>query len=160
MEEAVRLAKLEYVPDFALSAGTDLAGTAQSIAGMVTAPFFRFEAIEAGIAEAEARLRGIEAMRRQAESDALAELVATLRALRDAERQAALFEGVIVPRAEQAVAAVRGSYAAGRLPLLDLLDGQRTLNDARLTLARVRAEREKLLAAAEAIAGAELGGRP
>jgi outer membrane protein TolC len=154
-KEAIHLAELEWIPEFGVSAGTDLGGIAQSVAGMVTFPILRYEAIRAGIEEARARLRRFEARRRQAQYDVRAGAIATLAAFRDAERQSAFFRETIIPRAEQIIESARASYATGRMDWLDFVAAQRTLNDARLLLARLRAEREKLLAEIEALAAVD-----
>ena len=56
-KEGIQLARLQYVPDFSVSAGMDLGGVAQNLVGMVTVPFLRHEAIDAAISQAEANLR-------------------------------------------------------------------------------------------------------
>ncbi len=97
--DGVRLAKLQYVPDFNLSAGTDLMGIAQSVLGQATIPIFRFEALNAAIAQAEANLRASEAMRRQTSNDLSSQLVSDITAIRDADRQLDLYEHTVLPRA-------------------------------------------------------------
>src|SRR5258708_12895591 len=67
--EGIRLAKLQYVPDFNLSIGTDLMGVTQSLLGQATIPILRYDALKAAVAQAEANLRASEAMRRQAGND-------------------------------------------------------------------------------------------
>jgi outer membrane protein TolC len=155
-EEGILLAQLDFVPELGISAGTDLAGAAQSIGGMVTAPLLRFEAIAAGIAQAEAELAALEAARRRVENDVEARAVLDLHALRDFERQIALFVGALVPRAEQHVIVVRASHEAGQAPLIEVFDAQRTLLDIRRTLARLRIEREEILADIETLIALEL----
>ncbi len=95
--EGIRLAKLQYVPDFNLSAGTDLMGVTQSVLGQATIPIFRYEALNAAIAQAEANLRASEAMRRQAGNDLAAQVIADITIIRDADRQLDLFEHTILP---------------------------------------------------------------
>lgn len=101
-------------------------------------------------------LRGSEAVLRQARSDRAASFVATLIALRDAERQAELFESRIVPAADRIVAITRQSYAAGGAAYLDMIDAERALLDARLVIAEARAMREKRLAELEALMGTDV----
>jgi outer membrane protein TolC len=125
--EGVRLAKLQYVPDFNLSAGTDLMGVTQSILGQATIPIFRYEAIDAAIAQAEANLRAAEAMRRQAGNDLAAQLIAESTFIRDADRQVEVFENTILPRARRAIILERSGYEAGQGSFLDLLNSQRSL---------------------------------
>ena len=159
-KDAILLARQEFIPEFGASAATDLGGIAQSVAGMVTAPLFRFEALQAGIARARAELRSTEAMRRQVQNDLQARVVLDLHALRNAERQVALFEQVILPRAQEIVTTTRASYTTGQVPLVELLDSQRTLLEVRTMVAELRMEREKLLAEIEALAAVDVEGDP
>src|SRR5258706_5218151 len=53
-QEGLKLARLQYLPDFSLSAGTDLAGISQNLMGMITVPLLRHQAIDAAVRQAEA----------------------------------------------------------------------------------------------------------
>ncbi len=154
--EGIHLAKLEFIPDFSVSASTDLGGAAQTIAGMITAPVLRYEALRAGLVQARAELRALDARRRQAGNDLVAAVIADFQGLRNIERQASIFAERILPRTEAIVETTRSSYAAGRASLIDLLDGQRTRLDIRAMFAELRAEREKLLARLEARAAVDI----
>jgi outer membrane protein TolC len=154
--EGVRLAKLQYVPDFNLSAGTDLMGITQSLLGQATIPFLRYEALNAAIAQAQANLRASEAMRRQAGNDLIAQVVDNIAILRDADRQLELVEHTVLPRARQVVAIGRSAYETGRISLLDLLDDQRSLIALERLAANLRATRKKRLADLEAICARDL----
>ena len=157
--EGIRLARLQYLPDFSLTAGTDLKGIGQTLMGMVTVPLLRREAIEAAVAQAEANLRMTEAMRRQAGNDLKAQVVADVVTLRDADRQLDLFEQTILPRARQVVTVARTAYESNRASLLDLLDSQRSLIVIERLVANVRVTREKRLSELEAITASGLAGR-
>jgi outer membrane protein TolC len=85
--EGIKLAKLQHVPDFNLSVGTDLMGMTQSLLGQATIPILRYEALNAAIAQAEANLRAPEAMRRKAGNDLAAQVAADITLIRDADRQ-------------------------------------------------------------------------
>jgi outer membrane protein TolC len=148
---AIKLAKLQYLPDVSLSANTDLAGITQSLAGMVTVPLLRYEAINAAIAQAEATVRAKEAERRQIGDDLAAELVADLSGIHDADRQLHLFDNTILPRARQAETVTRASYEAGQATLLDLLDAQRSLIAIERMRATLWANRTKAVLRVEAI---------
>jgi outer membrane protein TolC len=149
-QEGLQLARLHYLPDFSLSASSDLAGVSQSLMGMVTVPLLRHEAIDAAVRQAEATLRAADAMRRQAGNDLAAVVVADLATIRDADRQLALYERTVLPRARQMVTLSRSAYEAGQASLLDLLDSQRSLISIRRLVANVRVTREKRLADLEA----------
>jgi cobalt-zinc-cadmium efflux system outer membrane protein len=157
--EGVRLAKLQYVPDFNLSAGTDLMGVAQSVLGQVTIPVFRYEALEAAIAQAEANLRASEAMRREAGNDLAAQLLVDITTLHDTDRQLDLFEHTILPRAREIVNVGRSGYETGRSTLLDLLDDQRSLIAIERLVANLRITREKHFAELESITASDLSNR-
>jgi outer membrane protein TolC len=154
--EGIRLAKLQYVPDFNLSAGTDLMGVTQSVLGQATIPVFRYEALNAAIAQADANLRASEAMRRQTSNDLTAQVVADIAIIRDADRQLDLFEHTILPRAREALVIGRSAYEAGRASLLDLLDDQRSLIAIERLVANLRITRERHLADLEAITTVDL----
>ena len=150
--QGVRLAELQYVPDFSLSADTDLGGVAQSLVGMVTVPVLRYEAINAAIAQAEANLRSTAAMRRQSGYDVRRRVIADLASFRDAERQVRLLDDAVLPRAAQAVEVTRSEYEAGRDSLLEFLDAERTFVSLQRLALEMRATRERQLADLEAAA--------
>jgi outer membrane protein, heavy metal efflux system len=152
------LAQLQRLPDFSLSGGTDLAGGVQSLAGMVTVPLLRHEAIAAAVAQAEANLWAAEAMRKQSADDLAARIIGDLQTIRDSDRQLELFERIVLPRARRMVELARSSYEAGQSTLLELLDAQRSLLSVERLVANVRAMREKRLAELEAAVALRLGG--
>jgi outer membrane protein TolC len=154
----IELARLQYVPDFSLSAGTDLAGLTQTLLGSITVPVLRYEAINAAIAQAEANLRASDAMRRQTEKDLGARLIGNIASIRDADRQLALFEQTILPRLERTVDLSRSAYESGQSGLLDLLDSQRSLLAVRKLVAELRVARAKRLADLESITARTLDG--
>ncbi len=146
-KEALSLAKQAYLPDFSLSFSFT-GSVAQTVGGMLVLPV-RLEAIQAGIAEARAGLNAAQAARKQYERDLASSFVLNLYVLRNDERQIRLFEEEIIPRARQTVAISQTAYAANRVGFVEVLDSERTLLEARLTLAQLRTEREKALAAIE-----------
>jgi outer membrane protein TolC len=155
-QDGIRLAKLQYLPDFNLSVGTDLMGVTQSVLGQATIPIFRYEALNAAIAQAQANFRASKAMRRQAANDLAARVVADITIVRDADRQLDLFEQTVLPRARQAVGLGRSAYETGHATLLDLLDGQRSLIAIERLVAGLRITREKALADLESITTIDL----
>jgi outer membrane protein TolC len=159
-ENGVELARLQYFPDFAVGASTDLAGITQSLAGMFSVPLLRHEALDAAIAQAQANLRSSESMLRQARNDLGSRLVTDIASVRDGDRQLELFDHTILPRAEQVVMLVRTAYESGQSTLLDVLDGQRSLTSIRRLTANLRIAREKQLADLEAITADRLDQAP
>lgn len=156
--EGVKLARLQYVPDFNLSVGTDLMGVTQSLLGQATIPILRYEALNAAVAQAEANLRASEAMRRQAGNDLTAQVVADITIIHDVERQLGLFGHTILPRTQQVVKVGRAAYETGHASLLDLLEDQRSLIGIERLVANLTIAREKHLAELESIAAGDLSG--
>ena len=150
-QRGLALARLQYLPDFSVTASTDLAGITQSLLGMVTVPLLRYQAIDAAVEQAEANLRATESMRRQARNDLGERVVMDLRTIRDADRELDLFEHTVLPRARQIVTVGRSAYEAGQSSLLDLLDAQRSLIAIERLVARVQATRAERLDDLEAI---------
>ncbi len=154
--EDIELAKLQYYPDFDVAASTDLKGITQSLLGEFTVPILRYEALHAGVLQAEANLRAIEAMREQTSNDLSAQLVDDLSTLRDADRQLDLLEHTILPRARGAVTLARAAYQSGSVSLLEMLDSQRSLIDMERLVASLVIIRDKRLAEVEAIDAGKL----
>jgi outer membrane protein TolC len=155
-DDGIRLAKLQYLPDFNLSAGSDLMGITQSVLGQATVPILRYEALDAAIAQAQANLRAAEAMRRQAGNDLSAQVVADIRIIRDADRQLDLLQHAVLPRARQIVEIGRSTYETGHASLLDLLNDQRSLIAIERLIANLKVTQEKHLSELEAIAAVDL----
>ncbi len=155
-QDGIRLAQLQYFPDFNLSVGTDLEGMAQSLLGQATVPLFRYEAINASVAQAQANLRGSQAMLRQSGNDLASQVVADIVALRDQDRQLDLFGQTILPRARQVIEIERAEYETGQGSLLEMLDAQRSLISIERLVATLRAGRDKWLVDLEAITTVDL----
>lgn len=152
--DALELARLQYIPDINPMAG--FTGAAEQMVGLgLSIPTF-LPRVQGMVKEARADLRASEAMYRQTKFDRAAQVVAALYALRNSERQAALFDGQVVPAAERIVDNVRESYSRGTSTFLDLVEAQRTLLEVRLTAAEARAVREKRLADLEALIGLDV----
>jgi outer membrane protein TolC len=88
--------------------------------------------------------------------DRAAQFVSALYFMRNAERQAGLFQQRVLPAAEQALSSSRQAYAAGTVGFADLIDSQRTLLQVRLMIAEAKIERELRLAELEALAGVDV----
>ena len=148
---AIDRARQEYIPDIGVNLSTDLAGATQTILASVSTPLLRYQAIDGQLNQAKANLHAADAQRRQAVHDLSSEVAADLAAIRDTQRQADLFEGTVLPRAQQVVIAQQNAYGNGHATLLELLDAQRSLIALRQTIAELRVEREKRLANLEAL---------
>jgi outer membrane protein TolC len=150
----IRRAELEYQPDVNVMAAFT-GSVSQSLGAAVMLPT-QWPKIRAMVAESRSNLRRVEATARQARADVAGEYVATLAALRDAERRADVFQQSIVPLTERTVSLTRNAYASGGATYLDLIDTQRTLLDVKLMVAEARMTRETLLARLEALAGVDV----
>jgi outer membrane protein TolC len=146
-EEALARARLEWFPD--VNPSLFLTGNVSQVVALGFMLPTRVEAIRGMIAEARAMLEAARAAREQHARDLAASFVLNLLVLRDAERQAVLFADTLGPRAELLVANAQASYAAGRSSLAGVVEVQLALLEVRLTLARLRVEREKALVAIE-----------
>ncbi len=151
--DAIKLAKLEYLPEFGVNASTDLAGMAQTLTGSVMLPFIRYQGINAAIDQASANFNSVRAMRQQTANDVRAQLVLDLALLRDAQRQIDLLEKTIIPRARNIISRTSSAYATGSTSMLDTLDAQRALLALEKMAAELRIEHEIRLVDIETITG-------
>ena len=152
--DALELARLRYIPD--ITPQVSITGSiSQMVGAMVMLPT-NMPAIKGAIEESASMLRSAQAASRQTQRDRAAGFVAALYFMRDAERQARLFEQDVLPLAQQAMSSSRQAYTAGSVSYVDLIDSQRTLLNVRLMTAQVRIEREKRLAELEALAGTDI----
>jgi outer membrane protein TolC len=145
---------MAYLPDVSPTAAFT-GSVAQSLGAMIMLPT-AIPMIRAQVNEARAMLRSTQALAVQSRRDQAAGFVAAIYAMRNAERQAALFEQRILPAAQQALDSSRQAYGAGTVGFVELIDAQRTLLDVRLMIAEARIERERQLAEIEALAGVDL----
>jgi outer membrane protein TolC len=152
--DALELARLQYIPDINPTVG--FTGTASQVVGLgLSIPTF-LPKVRGMVDEARADLRAAQAMQRQTQLDRAAQVVATLYAIRNSERQADVFERQVVPATDRIVDNVREAYTRGTASFIDLIDAQRTLLEVRLTAAEARAAREKSLADLEALLGVDV----
>src|SRR5581483_8785795 len=152
--DAVEQAKMEFIPD--INPSVALTGNvAQAIGAMVILPTTIPE-IQGRIDEARAMLRADQAMLRQTRAERAASFVAALVVLRNSERQSKVFEETILPRAREVLASMRQNYTTGAGSFSDFVESQRTVLEIRTTIAEARIEREKQLAALEALAGVDI----
>ena len=152
--DAIELAKRAYIPDFSPTAAIT-GNVAQSVGAMVMIPT-NLPKIRGAIREAKAMLQSSQAMARQTRSDTASQFVASLYALRNAERQERLLLTQVLPAAERINVSNRPAYAAGTVNFIDMIEGQRTVLEVREAVAEARIEREKRLAELEALAGVDV----
>lgn len=152
-EESVRLAKMQFIPDFSLSGSTDLAGITQNLSAMITLPLLKHQAISAAIAQAEANLRASQATRRETEIHLRSTLVADTYEVIDLHRQVRLLEEQIIPRANALAAMGASEYEAGKMSLMELLADQRSVTALKRLDAKMRATHDERLAEIQAVVG-------
>ena len=161
-EASLRLARRGGVPDFSLGIEADLDSnpTVWTPSAGVTLPVWR-DRIAAEIAAARAGKRAAEA-RLSAESVRLAaDLASMLYAYREAERNRALLDATLVPKAAQSLEAARAGYVSGRAGFLDVIDAQRSLLEFELQSIEAKTQRELALASLSlTIAGTPPEGAP
>ncbi len=168
-EKGVHLARRQHYPDFTLGASwgnvlgrRDEAGhmnrphgngkDVYSVTVGVSIPIFRSK-YDAGVQEAAERF----AASREAYRGVVNQLELAVRSigfrLKTVEEQIALFERALLPQAEQALRSAETAYSTGTTGVLDLLDSERVLLDARLGLARLETDYMKALAEMERAVG-------
>lgn len=150
--DALSYARRLWIPDVTL--GIEIMGDIESsVMGMLALPV-QWPALRAAVREAEANLSEAEAKRLSASDNLGARVVAALAEARDAERQIALFEGAILPVAEQTLSVSIAGYRTGGEAagdFLTVIDSQRTLLALRLAAAAARAARARATADLERI---------
>jgi outer membrane protein TolC len=168
-EKRIHLAKRQYWPDLTLGASwTNLNGRHDragrlsppedngkdiySVVAGVNLPIFRRK-YDAGVQEATETFGAA----REAYRDVVNEVGLSVRSvgfrIQTIEEQLALFEKALLPQAEQALRSTETAYASGTTGVLDLLDGERTLLEVRLGLARLQTDYLKALADMERAIG-------
>jgi outer membrane protein TolC len=153
-EDALQLARLQYLPDINPTVG--LTGTASQVLALgLSIPTF-LPRVRGMVNETRADLYAAQAMLRQGQFDRAAQVVATLYTMRNAERQAKLFDEQIVPASQRIVENVRESYTRGTATFIEAIEAQRTLLEVKLTAAEAHAAREKSLADLEQLMGIDI----
>lgn len=161
----VDLARKDYYPDFALSAGWGEIGPSSmasefdgrdtwSVGAMVKIPLYRGDlrdrerAGEADLAAAESRL---DDARLRAETAVTAQLTR----LRAAHESIDLFRTGLIPQAQSAFESAMSAYSTGALGFADLIDAERSLLDVELGRHEAIARYQMLVARLERILGSK-----
>lgn len=169
-EKKIDLANRQYWPDFTLSAGFVNLGGRNDMAGQLNPPpdngknIYSFSVsvnlplsrrkYDAGVLEATEGLLAA----REGYRDTVNETERIIRSvefrIRTIQEQLSLFEGTLLPQADQSLRSAEAAYATGQLGVLDLLDSERVLLDVRLGLAQLHSDYMKSLAEMERAIGA------
>ena len=153
---SIQRAKMQYIPNFDLGVSSSLDGTAQSFTSALVVPVFRYQAINASIAQARDRLRGQQAALRGADINLTARLLIDLLALRNDRRQLALFSGRILPRLKLINALARRDYQQGAATVQDQLKSLQELLIIEQTIAQLQTDQNIRIADIDAIIAAPM----
>jgi len=169
-EKRIDLARRQYWPDFTLGAGLVNVGGRNDPAGLLAPPpdngknIYSFSVslnlplsrrkYDAGVLQATEELLAS----REGYRDVVNETGRSIRSvefrIRTIRDQISLFEGTLLPQAEQSLLSAEAAYTTGQLGVLDLLDSERVLLDVRLGLSQLHSEYMKSLAEMERAIGA------
>ena len=152
----VERAKMDYIPDFNLSAATSLDGIAQSLGGAIMFPFVRYRAIHAAILQSRDRLRQRQAQLRSRRLSIAARLIADLQMASSDRQQIDLYERVVLPRLEQMAGFARADVAQSREPITALVRIERTKVRIRQVLVDLRLDELERRADIDALTAARL----
>ncbi len=169
-EQAVRLAKKEYYPDFNVGLNYIFVDEREDAMGKLSRPedngrdvFGIMVGFNIPLWEGKnmSRVRGATELRYASERNYDKRENAMEFSIRDgmlgaetALDQLALYDRVLVPQAEQALDSTEAAYSTGRLNALDLIDSQRFLLAVRLAHAKLKTDYMKALADIEQAIGA------
>lgn len=94
----IERAKLDFLPDFTLSAATGLDGVTQNLGGGIMFPIMAYQGIDAAIRQSRDWLHGTQAQLRGRQLGIAAELIADLSSIDSDARQIDLYEKTLLPR--------------------------------------------------------------
>lgn len=127
------LARAKAMPDLTLSAGVrryEALGEEAYVIG-VSVPLPLFDRNQGERVAAEARAEAASYEQRLAETEAYASLSQAYQGLAQAQQEVQFLKAQVLPSAESVYGVARTAYEAGKFSLLDVLDAQRTLFDAK-----------------------------
>ena len=162
-EGAVRLARLNYLPDFEASVGRFVNHDAPDGFGAMVSlsiPLAYKSKYDAALAETRARQAEATAELRRLEDLVRREVRQAYLRVHTAAEQHHLFAGLHLPHAEQTLVATESAYATSQVDFLTLLDSVRTIEMTHLEHARAAADFERAYADLERAVGTELPRAP
>ena len=148
------------VPDIKVGAGIRHFAENDSVAAVasVSIPLQFFDTNNGNIVAAEQRIAKAERDREAARNELLGTLVEAIGELNIAATQLRALETDVLPPAQSAFDRTKIGYDEGKFDILNVLDAQRSVFEARLDLLNARADYEKARVRLEAIIGRDLGG--
>ena len=156
-EAELSLARRERIPDpvFEILGGRD-GDDASILEAGVSIPLPIFNRNQGKIAAAEARIRKAEFEAEAVRNDLLLRLTEAYRTFTVAQERVAVYLDDILPKAGRALAQTDEGYRQGKFSLLDVLDAQRTLAEARIASSAGLADLNLAVAELEKLTGTRL----
>lgn len=155
-DTTVSLAKRQYFPDFVVRADyynkADLVPEWEVGLG-IRIPLYFWRKQAYGVEEAAAGAEEARAARQNTAQDILARIKDLHAQATAADRLVKLYEGTVVPQAEQSLRSATAGYQVGQVDFLTLLNSFTVLNDYQLRAYEERANLEKAVAGLEDLAG-------
>jgi outer membrane protein TolC len=150
---------LDYIATgSARTPGVDGSGDDALAASITVTLPLRRNRYDAAVREAEAAVAQEQSKRDAQLNRVQADTVTALFQLRDAERQLALYETTLLPRAQESLLATQRAYSAGNASFADLIDTQRILLDFELSCARAITDQNQARIVLEQLSGRSLNG--
>ena len=168
---AYKLARKQYYPDFTFGLNyvfindlpssvmsSPIGESRDSYTGTlsVNVPIFQKRKYDAGVREANARLKSSKMAYKNRENMTLFEVKDLHFKVQTAERLVNLYRNSIIPLAKQSLQAAESGYQAGQVDFLNLIDSQRALLDFNLAFYRAVADFGTNIAGLERVVGIEL----
>jgi cobalt-zinc-cadmium efflux system outer membrane protein len=153
-EATLNLARSEAKPDLTLRAGPRLLGASHADLTLVAGfsiPLPLWNRNQGKIAEAEANVAKTADERAAAEAKTYAELNEAYQTLARAAEEVRISRETVLSGAKSAVDQITEGYAAGRFSQLDVLDAQRTYNEAQTEYVKALSDFRKAQAQIEAL---------
>ncbi len=148
------------IPDVRVGAGVRHFNEDDSVAAVasVSVALPLFDRNSGNIAAAGSRIAKAERDRAAARNELMGALAEAVGALEIAAATVSAFESEVLPPAQSAFERTKLGYDEGKFDILNVLDAQRAVFEARLDLMTARADYEKARVNVEAIVGRDLGG--
>ena len=158
-ESGLRLAKLNYLPDFEFSAGRFVNYRARDGVGAmvsVSIPIAYKSKYDAAVAEAESRLSAARNDLRRVEDGIRREVRQSFVRARTALEQRNLLVSTHVPQAELALRGTEAAYETGKVDFLSLIDSVRAIESVHIEHIEATAAFEKSFAELRRAVGADV----
>jgi len=168
---AYKLAKKQYYPDFTFGfnytfindmpssvMSSPIGEGRDSYTGTLSmnVPIFQKSKHDAGVREANAKLKSSKMEYKNRENMTLFEVKDLHFKVQTAERLVKLYRDSIIPQAKQSLKAAESGYQSGQVDFLNLIDSQRVLLDFNLAFYRAVADFGTNIAGLERVVGVEL----